>query len=178
MVLCAPEMPRVNWEALGAIGEVLGGIVVIGTLFYLAVQMKHLRAETISSRLVQNSVATRELNQMLLSRSDLVVKANAALELDERETYEVARLYEVHEQHFFGRYGDANVREMDNAWVFAWLFARFLKRNPGFRSQFEQAKSEPRPGSRFNNFAQHVDTYLVNDLSLDRSLEIPSDGGT
>jgi hypothetical protein len=30
-----------NWEAIGAVGEILGAIAVIGTLIYLAVQVRH-----------------------------------------------------------------------------------------------------------------------------------------
>ncbi len=34
-------MADVNWEAVGAVGEVLGASVVIITLFYLAIQIRH-----------------------------------------------------------------------------------------------------------------------------------------
>jgi hypothetical protein len=30
-----------NWEAIGAVGEILGAIAVVTTLFYLAVQIRH-----------------------------------------------------------------------------------------------------------------------------------------
>ena len=29
-----------NWEAIGAIGEILGAVAVLGTLYYLAAQIK------------------------------------------------------------------------------------------------------------------------------------------
>jgi len=35
-----------EWDAVGAIGEVLGSVAVLVTLGYLAVQVKHARAET------------------------------------------------------------------------------------------------------------------------------------
>jgi hypothetical protein len=31
---------RVHWQAIGAVGEVLGAIAVIATLFYLSYQLK------------------------------------------------------------------------------------------------------------------------------------------
>lgn len=32
-----------NWEAIGALGEILGALVVVVTIFYLAVQVRHSR---------------------------------------------------------------------------------------------------------------------------------------
>ena len=32
-----------NWDAIGAIGEIIGGVVVVATLVYLAVQAKRTR---------------------------------------------------------------------------------------------------------------------------------------
>ena len=40
-VMCARQESCMNWEAIGAIGEILGAAVIIATLFYLARQMKH-----------------------------------------------------------------------------------------------------------------------------------------
>ena len=30
-----------NWDAIGAIAELVGAIAVVGTLFYLAIQVRH-----------------------------------------------------------------------------------------------------------------------------------------
>ena len=30
-----------NWEAIGAVGEIVGAITVFATLIYLAIQIKH-----------------------------------------------------------------------------------------------------------------------------------------
>jgi len=35
-----------NWDAIGAIGQMLGSIAVLVTLIYLGVQLRHVRAET------------------------------------------------------------------------------------------------------------------------------------
>ena len=35
-----------NWDALGAIAELVGAIAVVGTLFYLAVQVRHSKDAT------------------------------------------------------------------------------------------------------------------------------------
>jgi hypothetical protein len=54
----------VNWEAVGAIGEVFGAIGVIVTLAYLAMQIRQ------NSRLVANSlnIANRESRSEMLAR--------------------------------------------------------------------------------------------------------------
>lgn len=41
-----------NWDAIGAVGELIGGLVVLGTLVYLAIQIR------------QNALATRSATEM------------------------------------------------------------------------------------------------------------------
>jgi len=71
-----------NWEAIGAVGEVLGALAVIGTLLYLIVQIKHARKELQYSILQASESADREMqlemirNPVLARASD---KTNAAL---------------------------------------------------------------------------------------------------
>ena len=56
-----------NWDAIGAVGEVLGAIAVVATLAYLGIQVRHLKSELHMSSLkdqadtfaeVTNAVAT------------------------------------------------------------------------------------------------------------------------
>ena len=48
-----------NWDAIGAIGEVVSAVGVIGTLVYLAIQI---RANTKESRLTATGEISREYN--------------------------------------------------------------------------------------------------------------------
>ena len=50
-----------NWEALGAIGQLLGSIAVFATLAYLAIQVKHARQETRRALSQGRSEAHRDL---------------------------------------------------------------------------------------------------------------------
>jgi hypothetical protein len=50
-----------NWEALGAIGEVFGAIAVFITLGYLAIQVRHARQETRRALRQGRSEALRQL---------------------------------------------------------------------------------------------------------------------
>ncbi len=78
-----------NWEAIGAIGEILGAAGVITTLAYLAVQMR--QSNRLAKRAaVQSLLAGRvEMNRFLASDpalTDLVSKgAESPDELDEGE---------------------------------------------------------------------------------------------
>ena len=49
MVLCAAGKPRVNWDAIGAIGEIIGAVAVFATLVYLSLQIRHNSAMTKAS---------------------------------------------------------------------------------------------------------------------------------
>ena len=54
-----------NWDALGAIGEIVGAVAVIATLLYLAIQIREARLLTKSTSL-QNAVSSfNELNVVM-----------------------------------------------------------------------------------------------------------------
>lgn len=65
-----------NWEAIGAVGDLLGGMAVVATLVYLAVQLKHSktlleRNEKISlSQVYQSRTDTRVGLQLALASAD------------------------------------------------------------------------------------------------------------
>ena len=48
-----------NWEAIGAIGEILGAIAVVATLGYLAIQIRHSTAQARASMTKDLFLATR-----------------------------------------------------------------------------------------------------------------------
>ena len=50
-----------NWEAIGAVGEVLGATAVVITLGYLAVQVRHAKAATADQSRIYRATAVREM---------------------------------------------------------------------------------------------------------------------
>jgi len=156
-----------NWEAIGAVGEILAAVTVIATIFYLAVQVRHVQTETVSARMARRTDGRRELNILLLDHSELVVKSNAEENLSNVELFELSQIYESHEQHYFHSYNEADQMGLSNSWVSAWLFARFLKANLGFCKLFQERKTESRPGGRYAEFAAEADSFLNSDLSFD-----------
>jgi hypothetical protein len=70
-----------NWDAIGAVGQMLGSIAVFITLGYLAVQVKHARSET---RRALSQGRIEGLTNLLIAQNDarlnrLTVKAQTAL---------------------------------------------------------------------------------------------------
>ena len=91
-----------NWEATGAIGDLIGGIAVLVTLIYLALQVRHSRElleknERISLSQVHQARADTRINLHLSQaaghRSALIQKVwgnpDAVAELDDAERAEI-----------------------------------------------------------------------------------------
>jgi hypothetical protein len=72
----------VNWEAIGAVGELLGSAAVFATLGYLAVQIRHARGEAKRALSQGRMEANRELLLLELGHENLAarIKAEAAFE--------------------------------------------------------------------------------------------------
>lgn len=70
-----------NWDAVGAVGEMIGSVAVLATLGYLAVQVKYAREETRRALGQGRSEAHRDLLAQLRDRpvADAVLKVNVAL---------------------------------------------------------------------------------------------------
>jgi hypothetical protein len=71
-----------NWDAIGAIGEVLGSIAVFITLGYLALQVRHARSEASRALSQGRMEANREVLKLDIEEQHLVarIKAEAAFE--------------------------------------------------------------------------------------------------
>jgi hypothetical protein len=71
-----------NWDAIGAAGELLGSIAVFVTLGYLAIQVRHARAETSRALSQGRMEANRALLLLDLDEKNLAarLKAEAAFQ--------------------------------------------------------------------------------------------------
>jgi hypothetical protein len=71
-----------NWEAVAAVGEVLGSVAVFVTLGYLAIQVRHAREETRRALSQNRMAANRELIALQLDERNLAasMKAEVALQ--------------------------------------------------------------------------------------------------
>ena len=72
-----------NWEALGAVGELVGAVGVVATLVYLALQIRQNTSATKTASFQATTDALNEVNLLLASNRDLVEvfeKAETSLE--------------------------------------------------------------------------------------------------
>jgi|SRR5210317_52279 hypothetical protein len=62
-----------NWEAIGAVGEIVGAIAVIFTLIYLAYQVRYAKLATLDQNRLTRSTAIREILLAGAANDDLRV---------------------------------------------------------------------------------------------------------
>ena len=97
-----------NWEAIGAIGEIVGAIAVVATLVYLAVQTRHNAAATQSSAEIEASrqfaawMTRVSLDETLQNIFDDVQVGNDLSDIETRKwLWYVAELFHMSEGIFF-----------------------------------------------------------------------------
>ena len=71
-----------NWDAIGAIGELVGAAAVVATLIYLAVQIKH------STKIAQSDAHERSVENWLAANNPLLDPAIADLFVQGCEDYQ------------------------------------------------------------------------------------------
>ena len=85
-----------NWEAIGALGEVLGAVAVIATLLYLAVQTRHARVAVETASTLGTIEGHSRFRQALITHpelTDLLAKANSGTDLTEGEAQRIKILF-------------------------------------------------------------------------------------
>jgi hypothetical protein len=85
-----------NWDAIGAVGEVLGAIAVVTTLLYLASQTKHTRLAVESAGNLGTAEAHSRFRQALMTNPQLaalLAKANENPNVTEAERIQLQMLF-------------------------------------------------------------------------------------
>ena len=60
-----------NWDAIGAIGEIIGALAVLATLFYLAIQIRQ-NTRTVQTSTYQAALeSSNKFNELVLNNSEL-----------------------------------------------------------------------------------------------------------
>lgn len=71
-----------NWEAVGAIAEILGSLTVIGTIIYLAIQVRH--AAAVAKATARQSAAQMSIDAAMVSL-DSQILSRAAMKATKEE---------------------------------------------------------------------------------------------
>lgn len=83
-----------NWDAIGAVGELLGSLAVFVTLGYLAIQVRHARAEASRALSQGRMEANRALLSIDMEEQNLAARLKAEAALEDRPPPVVALLME------------------------------------------------------------------------------------
>jgi hypothetical protein len=62
-----------NWEAVGAVAEIMGSLTVIGTIFYLAIQVGH--AAAVAKATAQQSAAQMSIDTMMATLDSQILSS-------------------------------------------------------------------------------------------------------
>ena len=75
-----------NWEAIGALGEIVGALAVVLTLAYLAIQVRHAKAAAADTNRLERSKGVRDM--MLASAADSGLRENLTKGLQLSDYYD------------------------------------------------------------------------------------------
>jgi hypothetical protein len=94
-VLYANNLPRMNWEAIGAIGEIVGAVAVVFTLIYLSTQIRQ-NNKLLSSDSRQTLVAN-DLTSLLanVEHSEVFAKLVLKEELSAEEQLKLSFIFAI-----------------------------------------------------------------------------------
>ena len=148
-----------SWEAIGAVGEVVGAIGVIATLAYLSVQIRH--SSKVGMATVQQNVhdGHQLIYTAVLDNQDLMRRFMAGESLDDREQTDILNLYlmltDSHQNYFLhhklGLFDDESLTSMQPRLII--LFG-----TPSGRQWLEENKEHYR-----RDFVEYVFNLLERD---------------
>jgi len=122
-----------NWEAIGAVGEIVGALAVVGTLAYLALQIRASIKETEANHWAVTGSDHADVLSRFMEYADVWTKGNEGEELTKSERFVFRQLFELKNNHHFFAFG-RRVMLGTGAGVFESVhvtaMADFLHRHP------------------------------------------------
>jgi hypothetical protein len=124
-----------DWNALGAIGETVGAIAVVATLFYFSVQIRRNRTELFSGLASSAQQFEFTLRDKLESSSELICKANSGADLNDEEAFRLRQITAMVNARYF--YQFVRIIEMNESTnVVVRHLAILLLENPGLETDW------------------------------------------
>ena len=150
-----------NWDAIGAIAELVGAVAVVVTLIYLAIQI---RQSNTSARVAARLEMTRQYSDFadgLINNPEAnrVLRSGLAEEqLNESDQLMFAALMHKCFWYFSAMHFQQAVHSFsDDEWYQSKRLIRRITSNPGARSWWEQNKSEYSP-----SFVDFLESDILN----------------
>jgi hypothetical protein len=84
-----------NWDAVGAVGKMIGALAVVVTLGYLSLQIRASRAESNASNIGALAENARGVRDLFVQHAELWIKGNAGVELSAAEQLAFDELVEA-----------------------------------------------------------------------------------
>ncbi len=158
-----------NITELGSIGELVGGVAVIGSLIYLALQVRQTNDRARQTFELERGQANREMSghfaEILrdLQEPELMTLVQRGMDdwtrlsgPDQGRLYAWVGRFHIHAlSAFLAR--DQGLMDEDFANVWTDWYVSFLK-SPGLRNWWEQTRSTHHPG-----FVDHVESRLASN---------------
>ena len=99
-----------NWDAIGAIGDFVGGAAVIVTLAYLALQVRASTRESEASAFTVTGEQVNVIRSQLMEHAEVWAKANSGTELSAPERIVFDQLVESRADHHFFAFSRSAIR--------------------------------------------------------------------
>ena len=86
-----------DWDAIGAVGEVVGALAVVLTLIYFSRQIRSMQASATAEHLTNTQNTEIELRKLGAEYAETITKGNAGQELSDADRYRIRNVYDAHE---------------------------------------------------------------------------------
>lgn len=148
-----------NWDAIGALGEIVSALAVLITLIYFAVQIRTMRLNSEAELFTKTDEGVRDLQRLCIAHSSLILKANRGDDLSEEEAFQLFGIYRSHQSFYFHGYS-RNVT-LGQRPIHSELFCRLLIANESFRKLYrEDDIMRDGPAKIISDFVTSVDEHL------------------
>ena len=129
---------ELNWDAIGAIGELIGALTVVGTLIYFSIQIRSLSTDAYANSINQIQQGEKDLREKYIEHEEIIRKANEGESLSDGEAFILNEVFlSAWAFHHFASVR-ASIYGRDTI-IPAQNFARMLRKYPGFVPIYESA---------------------------------------
>ena len=119
-----------NWDAIGAVGEIISALAVVVTLGYLALQIRGARAESEANAFTVTGGQRSDIRSRFMEHADVWAKGNCGTELSASERIVFDELVMSRADHHFSAFMRAGVRGSGREPIHVSSLALFLHQNP------------------------------------------------